>query len=468
MIAFLVTLLMAQGIPALPGQSGTVSGIVRTSAGTPAAGVRVSAMVPPEAGTEAALAGSFAALAQTDEQGRYRLEGIPQGRYFIVAGRVDLPTFYPGTADVSNARIFAITPGGAVSGIDFVMMDNSIRSAGSSGVFFGIANSSLLQLQMTIPIRVRMEPAAKLPVFAAGSFTMVRFTDTSTGVQRAQTIKDSFVFNLSPSGNTPEFRVDVVNLPVGYVVKSIMFGTTDVTSNPLKIPAALLPRPTVVTANGITQVTNVPAPPAGQPVPELTITLATVPVSAVSGARVTGRAKDTEPRSIYMSGNPGTFFSDGTFEFRGVAPGRYSIAAMGSLPTPSLGASIVVGDRDMEGIEMETIAVLPAVLRNDTKQPALPDATGKPAPGTVLPLASFRGRILEEASGTPIEEGTIRLIGRDSITVPVGTGGAFEFSRLLPGTYDLEVRIFGHSNVLQPIVVGDEDIRLDVKTLRLY
>jgi len=46
-IAFLLTLLMVQGIPALPGQSGVVSGVVRTSEGTPAAGVRVSAMVPP-------------------------------------------------------------------------------------------------------------------------------------------------------------------------------------------------------------------------------------------------------------------------------------------------------------------------------------------------------------------------------------------------------------------------------------
>src|SRR3954468_21633907 len=114
---------MAQGIPALPGQSGTVSGVVRTSAGTPAAGVRVSAMVPPDAGTDAALAGSFAALAQTDEQGRYRLEGIPQGRYYIVAGRVDVPTYYPGTAEMAQARVFSVVSGGAVAGIDFVMMD---------------------------------------------------------------------------------------------------------------------------------------------------------------------------------------------------------------------------------------------------------------------------------------------------------------------------------------------------------
>jgi hypothetical protein len=440
-IGFLLTLLMAQGIPALPGQSGTVSGVVRTSAGIPAAGVRVSAMVPPEVGTEAVLSGSFAALAQTDEQGQYRLEGIPQGRYYIVAGRVDLPTFYPGTADVSNARIFAITPGGAVSGIDFVMMDNSVRSPSAFGQTAPPAPPSF-----TIQTQVRLEDSAKLPVFASGDFTSVRFTDTITGTQRTQQIRGSFSVGLSTSSRAPEYRVSVENLPAGMVVKSMTYGSSDVLANTLKIP----------TTNGTILLSRLTAP-------VLTITLAAVPVPSLGGVRVTGRTKDTDARAIYLSGAPGTYFADGTFEFRGVAPGRYSIAAFGSSPVSSLGASIVVGDRDMEGIEMETIAVLPAVL-----QPTFSDAPRTPVPGTVLPLASFRGRILEEASGVPIEEGTIRLIGRNSITASVGTGGEFEFLRLLPGTYDLEVRIFGHSNVLQRIVIEDENIRLDVKTLRLY
>jgi len=100
--------------------------------------------------------------------------------------------------------------------------------------------------------------------------------------------------------------------------------------------------------------------------------------------------------------------------------------------------------------------------------PKPPGPAGIHSPGSVLPLVSIRGRIIEEASGTPIEEGTVRLIGRDSVMASVGTGGEFEFSRLLPGTYELEVRIFGHSNVLQSIVIADEDVRVDVKTLRLY
>jgi hypothetical protein len=82
---------------------------------------------------DSGAATSLSALAQTDEQGRYRLEGIPVGRYYIAAGRVDLPTFYPGTSDLTKARVFSVTPGGAVSGIDFVMLDTSVRVIPANG-----------------------------------------------------------------------------------------------------------------------------------------------------------------------------------------------------------------------------------------------------------------------------------------------------------------------------------------------
>jgi hypothetical protein len=456
-IAFLLTLLVAQGIPALPGNSGSVSGIVRTSIGTPAVGVRVSAMVPPEANTDVASAASFAALAQTDEEGRYRLEGIPSGRYYIVAGRVDLPTYFPGTSNLANARTFSIGPGGAVSGIDFVLMDTSVRTIST--------NDIRLQLQsaMPIPVQVRVDGGAKLPVSTAGSFTGVQFTDAASGAEKAQRIQSTFAFDLSSLSGTAEYRVRVVNLPEGYVVKSMTYDTKDVLTNTLKIPAALLPRASITIVNGVTQAAVI-SPTPGQVVPQLAITLASVPVPAVPGARVTGRAPDSEVRSIYISGIPGTFYSDGTFEFRGVTPGRHTIAALGLSNLKPLGSSVVVGDRDIQGIELEPLTVVPL----DVRRPVAPGPTESHAPGTILAPVSLKGRVIEEASGKPIEEGTIRLIGGGSVVASLGPGGEFEFPRLIPGTYDLEVRLFGHSNVLQSIVVGDHGIRVDVKTLRLY
>jgi len=435
-IAFLLTLLMAQGIPTLQGESGTVSGVVRTSAGTPAAGVRVSAMVPPDAGVDAAFAASFSALAQTDDEGRYRLEGIPVGRYYIVAGRVDLPTFYPGTGDMMQARIFSIAPGGALSGIDFVMMDTSVRSAATSDPYLGMISGPP---SVTIQVNVAVEGGAKFPVSAFGAFTGIRFTDQFLGSQVTQLLRNSFSVGLS--GSTPEYRVRIENLPDGYIVKSMTYGTTDVLNNSLKFP-----------------------PTAGPNSSGLNITLATVPLPAGPGVRVTGRAKDNVPRAIFLSGTSGTLYSDGTFEFRGVLPGRHSIAALGTSTLSSLGASIVVGDRDLDGVDLGPSAVLPL----DVNSPKEPGPVGVLTPGTVLPLASFRGRLIEETTGKPIEEGTMKLIGRDTVVATVGPGGQFEFARLLPGTYNVEVRIFGHANVLQPIVIGNDDVREDVKALRLY
>jgi hypothetical protein len=84
MMAVLLTLSIwtAQGIPVLPNQSGTVTGVLRTAAGSPAAGVRVSALSKPEEITELAVSSSLAGIAETDASGRFRLESIPPGRYY--------------------------------------------------------------------------------------------------------------------------------------------------------------------------------------------------------------------------------------------------------------------------------------------------------------------------------------------------------------------------------------------------
>jgi len=462
-IEFLLTLLIAlsQGIPALPGQSGTVTGVLRTAAGEPAAGVRVSAMVPPESDVDVRSVASFAALAETDMDGRYRLEGIPQGRYYIVAGRVDQPTYYPGTTEMTKARIFSVTPGGFISGIDFVMVDSSVRS--------NLPGAGQLQLarRITIPTQVAVEGGGKLPVFAAGGFTQIRLTETGYSSESTVELKSSssFDFSISSGQTSAEYNVSVDYLPEGYFVKSMTFGADNVMTGTLKIPQANMPRTIVSNVGGITQQVITQVSASGVLMPTLTITLSTTSLPPVNGVRVSGHVKDTGVRSIYISGNPGTLYSDGTFEFRGVRPGRHVAAAVGRRPGQmSLAASIVVGDHDLEGLELQETATLPS----DVKLPSEPGPAGTHAPGSVLPLASLRGRALEESSGRPIEEGSITLVGRDQVSVAIGAGGQFEFPKLLPGTYRLDLQIFGHSIIHQPVAIGDDDINLDVKSLRLY
>src|SRR5262245_54736890 len=89
-----VALLLAQ-IPLAPSQTGTATGVIRSTSGALASGVRVAAQALTDS-TAGIGEGALVSLTQTDSQGRYKLEGIPPGRYYIQAGLVDFPTYFPG------------------------------------------------------------------------------------------------------------------------------------------------------------------------------------------------------------------------------------------------------------------------------------------------------------------------------------------------------------------------------------
>src|SRR5437762_18922 len=79
-----------------PDRAGTISGSLHAKDGSPLVGVRVAAMVIPDPGALDTDSLIYASLAKTDLQGRYRLESVPVGRYYLTAGFVTLPTYYPG------------------------------------------------------------------------------------------------------------------------------------------------------------------------------------------------------------------------------------------------------------------------------------------------------------------------------------------------------------------------------------
>ena len=198
---FLILSFFLQGLPTRAAEDGTVTGTVRDADGRPAVGVRIAAR--PSATEEVKGGVSYVSLAETDAEGRYRLEGIPPGRFVILGGWIELPTYYPGTLEVKDASQVTINPGRTVSGIDF-----TLRSPTG----------------LTIPIKLLVEGGGKIPDLNNGSPPRIRLMNELNGGTAFETsLNDTsvtFPISLIPGLYYPF----VENLPLGYSVKSIAYG----------------------------------------------------------------------------------------------------------------------------------------------------------------------------------------------------------------------------------------------------
>src|SRR5215510_14352769 len=115
----LMMLLLAQRPAATPVQTGSISGRLLNSDGTPAVRIRVSAMPAPDSPGKPVDGSTLMTLAETDSDGRYRLADIPVGRYFVVAGFLDSPTYYPRGTAPASATAVNVTVNAKIANIDF-------------------------------------------------------------------------------------------------------------------------------------------------------------------------------------------------------------------------------------------------------------------------------------------------------------------------------------------------------------
>ena len=191
---------------------GSISGTIRLSGGAPAAGVRVAAMVVPGVRLAANGASELATITQTDSSGRYQLNGIPPGRYFIVAGTVSSPTFHPGTLTQNAASIVTVTRDGQpLTGIDIALSAVSANPAG--GV------RKIIHGQMVT------ENGTPLP--------NISINVTTTGNNFS--IEDGGSFRFVAGVGEAILIRDVTGLPPGYFLKSVSYGGRNFGLNPVTI-----------------------------------------------------------------------------------------------------------------------------------------------------------------------------------------------------------------------------------------
>jgi hypothetical protein len=455
-------LFIAQGVPLSTQQTGTITGVLKDSAGRPAAGVRIAAVPRPDS-AEDLLAGTAAmsSIAETDELGRYTLENIPPGRYFVSAGNLNIPTFYPGTQALAEGKMIAVAAGEKISAIDFTLKDSS------AGRAIGTAQPSTF----TVPLDLLAENGAKIPRFGDGKTTGVRLTSTTAGVSAFAPVTQPY---FSLGAGTATYEITVEGLPEGYTVKSVRYGSTDINDRRLRITPAPAGTPLGQTINVLsgagpvarsiipgtfqTIISSIQGATVQMPIPQtLSITLSRAPNPARSGVSVTGQFPPSI-RGAFLSGNSFAIYTDDSFEFFGVQPGRYSLMAFGTAQK-TYGASLVIGNQDVRDVELDETSALPLNARTATP----PDAAGNRQPGR-LPLAAVRGKIVDAESGELLTRGEVFLVGDYWVGRPLSDDGKFAFEKLLPGKYALEVKAVGYPTFRREFEIEEQDVELDVRS----
>jgi len=275
-----------------PVSVGSVSGQLSSKNGQSVSGIRISAMAVPEPGVPVTSGSTLVSLVLTDSAGRYRLENVPVGRYYIAAGLVDQPTYYPGVSSPTGATVVSVTASSPLTGINFEMVvpvglsvrGKVIRPQGAPingiqrvSIFGGVAGtlSALIAADGSFEI-TNVRPGQYSLSVSAAPLTLaqpVTFTVTDkavTGIEavmlqtvlitgsvtvegdglrpRLQLTLSSFnggvnspYMSMLPDGTfrtvvpEGEYRLSWSNLPAGYFLKSISMGSEDLLAQPLKV-----------------------------------------------------------------------------------------------------------------------------------------------------------------------------------------------------------------------------------------
>jgi len=114
--------LFAQTPGRLAPGTGIVTGSIQMDGGGSLAGVRVAVVA-----TDDPSGANLVSLTETDAAGHFRLTDIPQGHYYVVAGKVSSPIYFPSGSDRAAAKEIVVEPARTVSSINFKVPADSRR-----------------------------------------------------------------------------------------------------------------------------------------------------------------------------------------------------------------------------------------------------------------------------------------------------------------------------------------------------
>jgi hypothetical protein len=460
-------------------QPGTVTGRLLSVSGTPAAGIRIAAVPVPE-GEDQAGAPVLFGITQTEADGRYSIENIPPGRYYIFAGLIEFPSYYPNATTFERATPLVVAAGATLSGIDFTMArpagltvsgrlgvpstmrltstivtltSQTLRDMSSTATQFSVGSDGAFEflrvppgqyrltstLLGTSPISLNLNDKDRtdivIPVvdcnagvavsgrLVGGPVSAVRavsLTGSRFGCAPTTSLEPdgSFTFKGVPEG---EYRFQLTPVPLGWAAVGLSVGKTDLVEIDVRLPASLAIKGRATVENG----SIVPRTSRGTPI-------------AIQARRNGGGEVVT------------SLLDDGTFELS-LPLGSYRISVAG-IPSGYTLKSITQGLRDLS---MSTLEVDEPSSAEDIQLTL--GSTWRPPEGVRL-----TGRLKFAAKGAlPKSEGVV-LVASGNRNAPVrestlAPDGSFEFTGVSPGIYNLEA-FPDNPAAIYGIVVGQTDV----------
>ena len=393
-----LTLCLGMNAPAFAQAGGEISGRITAVDGTPAGGVRVSAVETASLPAGRTVPDEQASIVETGSDGRYRIEDLRPGRYYIVAGRIDSPTYYPGASRQVEAIALTVAAGSTIPDINFRITTDS------SG--------------MKVSGRVTSDPRLSRTVVQA-----VVLNNPLTNEQIGTPIADdgSFEFRRVPPGSYDLGVTPGLAYWFAWVTVPITVTDKDIAGIEFKVP--------------------VPVPVAGRIViddeaPPFSLTLSV----------------QNQFTSMRATAN---FREDGSFVL--ILPeGEYRAVAQG-FPSAYRLESITYGETDLLRAPMK---IAFGDSNSMTIRFGVPDPPPwKTIRGRVsgwehiIPLYQSHNGVIASPqvnlSSDPPLQGA-------QLTTSIGFGGSFEFSKVLPGKYTVSLPEMPESAVA--IVVRDSDI----------
>jgi hypothetical protein len=461
-------------------QPGTVTGRLFSVNGMPASGIRIAA-VPVQEGDDPAAAPVLFGISQTEADGRYRIENIPPGRYYIFAGLLEFPSYYPNATTLERATPVVVSAGATLSGIDFTMARPAgltvsgrlgipptmrLTSAtvtltaqtprgqsatpaefrvGTDGAFeflrvspgeYRLTSTLLGTSPVSLSVNEKDRTDVVIPVVdcnagvsvsgrlvggPASAIRAVSLTGSMFGCAPTTSVDPdgSFTFKGVPEG---AYRFQLTPMPLGWAAVGLSVGKTDVAETVVRLPVSLVIKGRATVENG----SMVPRTTRGTPI-------------AIQARRIGGG-------DVVAS-----ILDDGTFELP-LPLGTYRISVAG-IPSGYTLKTITQGFRDLS---ISTLEVNEPVSAEHIQLTL--GSTWRPPPGVRV-----MGRLSFAAAGVlPKSQGVVLVASSGNRNAPVREAtltadGSFEFTGVPPGIYNLET-FPDTPAAMYGIVVGQTDV----------